>query len=99
MVVRILKVRIDPKYRAEFERIEDEIAQFYVPENGCQYTRFFGDPETGWYGNVSVWENMDQINAALTPSKLAPILERAKAWVLEPPITEVYPVYEPKPLS
>ena len=99
MLVRITKAHVDPKYRAEFEQLEAEIAQFYVPENGCQYIRFFGDPETGWYGGFSVWEKRDQMEAALAPSKLAPILERGKAWLLEPPMTEVYPVYEPKKLS
>ena len=96
MLVRITKAHFDPKYRAEIEKIEDEVAQFYVPENGCKYIRFFGDPETGWYGGFSVWENREQMDAALAPSKLAPILERGKSLLIEPPITEVYPVYEPK---
>ena len=94
MLMHIFKFRVDPAHRAEIEQIEDEVAQFYVPENGFTYTRFFGDPEIGWYGNVSIWENMDHVKVALAPAKLVPIVGRLKPLLLEAPVTEVYPVYE-----
>lgn len=97
MLVRIYKVHVDPKYRAEIEHIEDEVCQFYIPENGCRFTQFFGDPETGWYGNISVWESMDHIKALQAQPELGPITERAKPLLLEVPITEIFPVYEPRP--
>ena len=97
MFVRIFKVRVDPSFRAEIERIEDEVCAWYVPAAGCLHVHFFGDPATGWYGNVAVWESRAAIDALAARPELATVVARLKPLLLEPPITEIYPVYVPKP--
>lgn len=97
MLVRIFKVHVDPRFRAAIEQIEDEVCRLYVPEAGCRFVQFFGDPATGWYGNVAVWETEGHIAALAARPELAPILARLKPLLLDPPVTEIYPVYEPRP--
>lgn len=38
MLVCIYKIYVDPKYRNEIEQDEDEVCQFYLLANGCQYS-------------------------------------------------------------
>ena len=96
MFVRIHKLQVDPKYRQEIEEIEDFVSQWYVPEAGCRTVQFFGDPETGWYGNIAVWDSMEAIEALAQRPELPEIVERVKKIMIDPPTTEIYPVYEPK---
>ncbi len=97
MLVRIHKAHVDPRHRAEIEAIEDEVSRLYTPENGCHFVQFFGDPNTGWYGNFGLWESQEHIDALARRPELQPILQRLKPLLLEPPVTEVYPIYEPSP--
>ena len=96
MLVRILKVQVDPAQRAEIERIEDEVSRLYVPEAGCRFVQFFGDPATGWYGNIAVWESQAAIDALGARPEMAAVGARLKPLLRTPPIVEVYPVYEPR---
>lgn len=97
MLVRMLKVQVDPAERAAIERIEDEISRLYVPEAGCRFVQFFGDPVTGWYGNVAVFESQAAIDALTARPEMAAVAARLKPILRTPPCIEVYPVYQPRP--
>jgi hypothetical protein len=96
MLVRILKVRVNPAFRSAIEQIEDEVSRLYVPEAGCRFVQFFGDPVTGWYGNVAIFDSRASADALAARPEMAAIAERLKPLVIEPPIIEMYPVYQPR---
>lgn len=98
MYVRFLKGRLDTRFYKEVEALEDEVAKLYVPQNGCVHAHFFGDRETGWYGNASVWESMEAIEALGQTAEMQRLLKLfAPYFVDSPPVTvEIYPFYQPK---
>lgn len=96
MLLRIFRVRVPVEHNDEMAAIEDEVSRLYTPENGCLWSRFIVDYETGEWGNVGLFESREAIvrlgrlpDMQALKTRLAPLLR-------EPPREEIYQVYEPR---
>src|SRR3954451_17561821 len=91
----IVKHHGGPGLSAEMEKLADEITPRLKSMKGFHSAIFFGDPETGDGGALTLWEEQGHAEAA--HATLAPQLgklfgERVK----EPPSSRIFKVYEPK---
>lgn len=96
MYLRILRLKIDPRFNNEMASIEDRVSQFYVPHRGCVWSRFIVQRDMGIWGNVSLWRDLAQLEEVRTDPVLRKISEECRPLLLEPPQEEIYEVYEPK---
>ena len=97
MYLRILRCWVDPKDNSRVEDIEDRVSTLYVPEHGCEWTRFIVDREEGMWGNVSLWNSREDIEALGELDRMQQIKEELAPLLLEPPEINVYELYEPEP--
>ncbi len=97
MLLRIIRCWVDPEDNPEVEKIENRVSTLYVPENGCEWTRFIVDREEGVWGNVGLWRSMEDIEALGEHPKMQQIKQDLEPLLLEPPTVDIYNLYEPSP--
>ena len=95
MYALLFTFKLGPNMRTAAEQMADQSFLGYKSMKGLKSVTYIGEDESGEYGALSIWESMEDLEAAA--AILGPKTGEALANIVkEPPIRKVYEVYEPK---
>jgi len=96
MYASIMTFKTAPGKRAEAEKVADQSFAASKVMKGFKNSVYLGDNEKNEYVALYIWETKEDMEAAY--NMIMPKMQEAlKPLAIEPPIRNVYEVYEPKP--
>jgi len=95
MFARLFQFTIDPAQWNAVEQLADTSHEAMRASQGFQSVTFFGDPEAGECGSLSLWDTREDLESFVTAS--TPRMQEAAAGLFKgPPKIATLDVYQPK---
>ena len=94
MYARLVIFKVGPGNRSTIEKLVDEFGPLYRAQKGFRHAFIIGDAAAGEYGSFSVWESMEDSEAA--NAVIAPRLQQALKGLQGLPNRRVFEVLQPE---